>query len=256
MEASGVTDGDGDSVEAADRRDRLDALTHALVVVLLAFVVAAVVQSLGVALFEALGLIGEGSTALASVVPTALHFVGFFVAVVAYLAWRDAYSLVRIGWPTARDVRWTLFGFAGLVAVLVGLDALLSVVGVAPADNVSVELGRENPSVFLYFIPIVLLFNAPAEELLFRGVVQGLFRRAYGVGPAVVAAALVFGLVHYVALVGTGSRLAYVAIAFLSGLILGVLYEYTSNLLVPIAVHACWNTLVYLSLYATATGLL
>lgn len=245
----------GGFVELADRNQRARNVTHALALVVVAFLAGAVVQTLGMSALEGAGVVGGESPALEQVVPMALHFVGFLVAVGWYLAWRDG-SLVRFGRPTGRDVRWTMLGFAGLVALLVGLDVLLSALGFEPADNVSVEVGREHPELFLYFIPVVLLLNAPAEELLFRGVVQGLFRRAYGVVPAVVAAALVFGVVHYLALVGTGSRLAYVAIAFVSGLVLGALYEYTENILVPVAVHALWNTLVYVNLYAGAVGLL
>ena len=239
---------------SADSTQRTRSVTHALLVVLFAFAAAAVMQEVWLTVMNRTGVADDGSPLLMQVVPMALHFAGFLVVCGAYLHWRSDRELFLIARPSQRDIRWILLGFSGLVALLVGFDILLSQVGLEPAENASVEVGMENPQLFLYFIPVVLLLNAPAEELLFRGVVQGLFRRAYGVVPGILVASLVFGLVHYVALVGTGSRLSYVGIAFVSGLVLGGLYEYTENLLVPIAVHACWNSLVYLNLYLHATG--
>jgi membrane protease YdiL (CAAX protease family) len=243
-------------VSAASTDQRVQNVTHALLLVAGAFLAAGVVQGFGLSVLDSLGLTEDSAPVVRQLVPMALHF-GTFIAVAGgYLAWRDDAGLVPFGWPSGRDVRWTLLGFAALVALLVGLDVVLSWLGLQPADNVSVQIGRENPQLFLYFVPLVIFLNAPAEELLFRGVVQGLFRRSYGTVPGVLGAALVFGLVHYVALVGTGSRLAYVLIAFVSGLVLGALQEYTENLAVPIAVHALWNVIIYLNLYAGATGLL
>ena len=255
-DVTGSSSGDVTDSSSGDTEQHVRSISHSLLVLFGAFLAAALVQQSGMAVLETAGLVGDGTPLVLEVAPMALHFVGFLLVAVAYLDWRNDRSLVRFGWPTRHHVRWTLLGFSGLVALLFGLEFVLSVLGLEPADNVSVQAGLEHPRLFLYFIPVVLFLNAPAEELLFRGIIQGLFRRAYGVVPAVFAAALVFGLVHWVALVGTGSRLAYVAIAFVSGLVLGALYEYTENLFVPIAVHACWNTLVYLTLYIGALDLI
>lgn len=241
-------------VRVAGPAQRTRSLVHALLLVCGAFLIGGVVQGLGAAVLDGVGLTSETAPALAAAVPMGLHFLGFFAVCGGYLVWRSDRFLVEIGRPTWRDIRWMMLGFSGLVATLVGFEFVLTQLGLAPADNVAVEQGRENPRLFLYLIPIVLVLNAPAEELLFRGVVQGLFRRAYGVVPGVLAASLIFGGVHYLALVDSGSQIAYVGIAILSGLVLGALYEYTENLLVPIAAHACWNILVYVNLYLDATG--
>jgi membrane protease YdiL (CAAX protease family) len=225
-----------------------------VLLVCVAFLAGGILQQLGAGSLDALGVTTETAPAFAQAVPMALQFVGFFAVCGTYLAWREDDTFFEIGRPTWRDVRWTMLGFSALVATLVGFEFVLTYFGLAPADNVVVQLGRETPRLFLYLIPIVLFLNAPAEELLFRGVVQGLFRRAYGVVPGVLAASLIFGGIHYLALADSGSRVAYVGIAMLSGLVLGALYEYTENLLVPIAAHACWNVLVYVNLYLTVTG--
>lgn len=255
---STADDGVSDSrplVRVAHPLQGIENITHALLLVVVAFLVAAIAQGFGLSVLDGLGLTEDSAPVLVEIVPIALHFVGFLLVAGSYLRWAED-SLVRIGRPTWHGIRWILLGFSLLVASLVGLETVLAQLGLELAENATVEVGKENPQLFLYFVPLVIFLNSPAEELLFRGVVQGLFRRSYGVLPGVVGAALVFGLVHYVALVGSGSRLAYVLVAFVSGLVLGALHEYTENLTVPIVVHACWNVVVYLNLYVGTTGLL
>ncbi|PSP18969.1 CPBP family intramembrane metalloprotease, partial [Halobacteriales archaeon QH_10_67_13] len=72
--------------------------------------------------------------------------------------------------------------------------------------------------------------------------------------PGIAIAAVVFGLVHYPVLTGAGSSGAYVLVVVLAGAVLGIAYEHTHNLLVPIAVHAAWNAVVYLVGYYGAVG--
>lgn len=238
--------------EGGDAEQRRVGLVHSVVLVLVSFVCGGVFVSLA---GGGLDLAGVGSgTPTAQIVETAANFLGLAVLPVVYLAWRAEWSLVGVGRPNRRAIGATVVGIVGLVAFMQTGEMVLTALGYEPAANEAVETGRQNPDLFLYYIPVVLLLNSPAEELLFRGVVQGLLRRAYGIVPGILGAGAIFGLVHYSALVAAGSAGAYVVLAVGSGLILGVVYEYTENLLVPIVVHAAWNCLVYLSLYADATG--
>lgn len=257
------TPGDGAVAEAEPERQlfrvgsleqRLQAVVHSLALVLTAFLVAGLLSGVTTAGIEAFGITEDAAPVAWSLFPMGAHFVGFFVVAVAYVEWADCRSLVSAAVPSLRDVLLIVIGFVVLVGSLNGLEALFSQFGFEPADNSAVVAGEGNPELYLYIIPVVILLNAPAEELLFRGLVQGRFRQAYGVVPGIVLAAGVFGLVHYVALVGTGSELVYVSIAAAAGLVLGAAYEYTGNLAVPIAIHACWNVATYLLLYADATG--
>lgn len=227
-------------------------LVHSVLLVLGSFVCGGLFVSMGGGLVEAAGIGSETPTAQA--VETATNFLGLAVLPLAYLAWRGDRSLVGFGRPNLRAVGVTAVGIIALVAFMQTGETVLTALGYQPATNEAVQTGQETPRLFLYYIPVVLLLNSPAEELLFRGVVQGLLRRAYGVVPGILGASAIFGLVHYTALVAAGSAGAYVVLAIGSGLILGVVYEYTENLLVPILVHAAWNVLVYLSLYVEATG--
>ncbi|HZT79772.1 MAG TPA: CPBP family intramembrane glutamic endopeptidase [Gemmataceae bacterium] len=72
------------------------------------------------------------------------------------------------------------------------------------------------------------------EELLFRGVVQGVLARWLGPWLAVAAAGVLFGLVHPV-------TPTYFLLAALAGAYLGCLFLLTGNLLVPVIAHAVYD---------------
>jgi membrane protease YdiL (CAAX protease family) len=237
--------------EVGDLEARRIGITHSILLVLGAFVGAGLFVSIGNGLLAGANV--SSSSPTGQVVTTAINFVGLLVFPLAYLGWRNDWSLVGVVRPSPRDLLAIVVGSVVLVVFMNAAELFVSSLGFQPAENAAVQSGRDNPELFLYYIPIVLLLNSPAEELLFRGVVQGLLRRAYGVVPGILGAAAIFGLVHYSALVAAGSAGAYIIIALGSGIILGVLYEYTENLLVPIVVHAVWNCLVYLTLYLQAT---
>lgn len=237
-----------------DPAERFESIFHSVALVAGAFVVAVALSSVGITMLSGVGITSEATPALYEALVTGVYFAGMLAVSLWYLDWQDEYDLIGLRWPTMRDVTIAIGGVIAVIAVISGLEILLQAAGIEIAENSAVEAGRNNPELYLYYIPVVLLLNSPGEELLFRGVVQGKLRQAFGVVPGVLGAAAIFGMVHYVALVGAGSQLAYVGIAFLSGLVLGALYEYSGNFVVPVAVHAAWNIIVYVNLYLGATG--
>lgn len=242
--------------QVAGTESRTVALMHSLLLLLAAFVAGGLLGAGAGELLALAGLTEATAPAAVTIAETVGNFTGFLAVGVGYLTLQDHISLVGVGWPSARDVGVIVGGFVLLIVALTGLETLLAQLGVEPAQNSAVTAGENNPELYLYFIPVVLLFNSPGEELLFRGLIQGRFRQAYGVVPGVVVASAVFGLIHYPALAGSGSELVYVSIAGVAGLVLGGAYEYTGNLVVPIGIHAVWNVGTYLVLYAGAVGVL
>lgn len=83
-----------------------------------------------------------------------------------------------------------------------------------------------------------------AEEALFRGVLQTALAGTIGVGPALAAVSLLFGLLHPLSAL-------HMLLAAAMGAYLGVLMIATGNLLVPIAVHAAYD-LIAISLLLRA----
>jgi len=240
----------------ADWETRLHSLGHAVGLVVAAFLIGIMLSIMGLQVLLLTGLVEpweQTPPLLATISSTALQFVGFGIVVYAYLRWQNERDLFRLAVPSLNDIGWMVGGFVGVYAVATGIGIVLQLLGVQTASNQAIELGQQNPRLFLYFIPITILFVAPAEELLFRGVVQGLFRRAYGLVPGVILASALFGVGHYLALTG-GGKVTYLAIAAGLGLVLGTIYELTDNLAVPIVAHGLWNTLIFSVQYLAATG--
>lgn len=234
-----------------------EATLRAVLAVLIAFLAGVAIAVPGQRLLLDAGLI-VADTAAANAVSTALQFLGFGVGSVVYLVAVDGWDAVP-GWfprPTRRDLLWMGGGIVVLFGLSTALSVLLSSVGVEIAQNQVVEQGREAPLLFLYLVPVTLLFVAPAEELLFRGIVQGQYRRVFGPAVAIGLASALFGLIHWLALLGSGSgRLVYVLIAAVLGVLLGLAYERTESLLVPIVIHAGYNIVGHLLEYVSATGM-
>lgn len=236
-----------------DYESRSESILHTLVVLLGALLAASILVVVGADLLAWVGFTEESTPVIFDSLTLSLNFLGFLTASLLYLSWREEHtSLVRASIPSRRDVTIIAVGFISLVGLMVAFEVLVSLLGIETAENVSVQQGREHPELFLALLPIQFLLTAPAEELLFRGVVQGLFRRAYGIIPGIVLAALLFAGFHLPALGGGEGVLPVLAVLFLSGAFLGLLYEITGNLTVPIVVHAFWNVLVFSSEYLQA----
>jgi membrane protease YdiL (CAAX protease family) len=244
---------------------RLRSTLHTVIIVIAAFVVANVLVVLLVQPLMLAGVVPstiEETTDLPTVVQAllfAVNFVGFILVGLVYLRLRgvspfDA-DLFEIQVPGRRDAGWIVAGLVGLFALLAAASVLISLLGIESASNVASDIGQENPEVLLWFIAIALLLNAPAEEFLFRGIVQGLFRDAYGILPAVILTSGMFGVVHFLALSGSSSGIAVtLAITALLGVVLGTLYELTQNLVVPTLVHGLFNAIQFFLLYLQESG--
>lgn len=156
---------------------------------------------------------------------------------------------------TRRDVGWiaggTLIALAGVTLSLVTLAAL----GIEAAPNAIGGFGEETPVVFLALAALSVVAIGPAEELLFRGAVQGRLRATVGPVGAVLGAGALFASIHAFAVVGTlGATLTTVAIIFVFSMVLGVAYERTRNIVVPALLHGCYNATLFVFAYVGTAG--
>nr|WP_303647111.1 CPBP family intramembrane glutamic endopeptidase [Haloarchaeobius salinus] len=94
-----------------------------------------------------------------------------------------------------------------------------------------------------------LLLIGPAEELLFRGVIQGRLRESFGPALAIGITSLGFALSHVPSywiggsdLLTSGVFFALLGIAA-GGIILGGIYERTKNLIVVALIHGLINAI-------------
>jgi hypothetical protein len=163
------------------------------------------------------------------------------------------YLPVAVRVPTRRDLLYVAGGLVGALAAVVILSLLVFSLGLEGAPNSVGVVGEEAPVFLLAVALLSILLVGPAEELLFRGAVQGRLRRAFGPAGAIVGASLLFGSIHALAVVGTlGATLVSVGLISVVSLVLGYVYERTGNLVVPALVHGFYNatllTVSYLAL--------
>jgi membrane protease YdiL (CAAX protease family) len=90
-------------------------------------------------------------------------------------------------------------------------------------------------------LALISLVAGVAEELLFRGLAQTALARWLGVWGGVVAASVLFGLLHLL-------TLTYAVLVTLVGIYLGWLFVATDNLLVVVVAHALYDFLALLYL--------
>jgi len=169
---------------------------------------------------------------------------------------RDRSSL-DVRTPSRTDAGYAIAG----VAALLGLQYLLTVVfgqlGISTASHSIERAARQgDPDLLLWLVPIAFLVIGPGEELLYRNIVQKSLYGAFSDRGAVVAASVVFAVVHVLAYLSpdVGATLATLGVVFVLSLVLGAVYLRTENLVVPIFVHGAYDAVTFAALYLELAG--
>ena len=196
------------------------------------------------------GAVGLSFEVLSLVSIAVGQYVGFIGLGAAYLrargfGWRRLRSYLGVRLPTLREVGIIAAGYATIIGTL------LVVVSVAlrflpePAENGGAETFASNPELVPAGIVVMFLVVGPAEEFLFRGVVQNRLRERLSAVPAIAAAAVIFASLHVIALAGSPDAIAVtVGLLLVPGIVLGAVYEYTGNLVVPWLLHSTHNSVL------------
>lgn len=199
---------------------------------------------------ELLGFEGE----LRSVASVGVQL-GFAAVGLAYLSRVDDLSrYVSVRWPTVEDIAWMLLIPVVSAVVAVALPVVTTAVGITPPTHDgggTAAILMNRPLLWLVAIPALYLFAAPAEELLYRGVVHGRVRPYLGTGGTVLVGAVAFGLMHAVtgAFLPTNEMLYQVLTTTVFGAVWGLAYERTENLLVTSLTHAMFWTVPFSALF-------
>jgi len=103
-------------------------------------------------------------------------------------------------------------------------------------------------------VAAIAAFPAACEEILFRGVVLPSLARPLGAIGAVLASALMFGLIH-LDVAGDVPAFTRIPFAILVGVGLGLLRVRTGSLVPPILGHAVLNTITFSTVVVTGVDL-
>lgn len=194
---------------------------------------------------------------LGTVVYLILTFLGYVLTGAIYLWWTDrGFAWLDLRWPTRREWKYVVAGIVGSIAFLIAVNVVATLLDLSASENNVMTLIGDDPNMVLIMIVIVIAFNAPAEEFLFRNVVQKRLYAAFSRTGAVVVASVIFALLHlpsYAMVEGSiappGAIATSLAVIFGGALIFGGLYARTDNLLVPIIAHATFNGVQFGVLY-------
>jgi len=166
-------------------------------------------------------------------------------------------SYIGIRRPTFRQLGLVV---AAWVVILIGMavvggigQLLIDLLGLgdAQAEQQSTELLAGSPELVVGAIAMMFLVVGPAEEFLFRGIVQGRLREKLSPVPAIAIASVFFALIHAPGFVGSIQGVVLgLAVLTVGGTVFGAVYEYTQNIVVVSLLHGLHNSMVVLFLYA------
>jgi len=165
-------------------------------------------------------------------------------------------------WAVAPIIALFMQAFAGLLLNAVYAKIVVSMGGVERLSNPLIDVDAmfkamftvagerlhisEVTAKFAYFAFVVAWAGA-GEELYFRGYVQGSLRKRHSARYAIVVAAALFAVRHYMQMLlllpkyPIFAASAWVLMAFPLGIVLGILYERKKSLWLPVAVHYLFN---------------
>lgn len=173
----------------------------------------------------------------------------------------------RLGlWPGNQTHKLRAFYF-GALSLLIGYPLVIavgqlirmlqiSVFQIPEVDQVAVQalkLSLDYPYMSILMIVGVIFIVPIAEELLFRGYLQGWMRRFVQPKTAIILTSIIFAGFHYSLRQGW-SNVELLVSLFILSCILGLLYEKQRTLWAPIGLHMAFNSInVGLLIHSTAS---
>ncbi len=179
-----------------------------------------------------------------------LGYVFLFAALA--MIFRQSYGRpfwASLGWRRMR-LPFALIVCAGMITALV-VGAASNLIHVPQTANPMTELMQSRTAVLLMAIFGVTV--APVcEELAFRGFLQPLLARSLGAAPAILLAAIPFGLLHYQEY---GNSWRHALIISGAGAAFGAMRHFTASTKAAALMHASYNALFFFALLSDSKDL-
>jgi hypothetical protein len=185
------------------------------------------------------------------VVALVLSELGFVAAGLLFLrATGNGLDYLRIRVPTLDAWGFVVGGTVALFTYRVVAIYAAQTIGLPLAGNSVTQLAEEGfLNTLLLLVPLSVLVVGPAEELLFRGVIQQYLDGALSRLLAVGLTSLLFALVHvpttWIATPEPAAVVVTLVVLFGLSVLLGYLYVWTDNLVVPVLVHGLYDALLF-----------
>ncbi|MFC4553023.1 MULTISPECIES: CPBP family intramembrane glutamic endopeptidase [Halorussus] len=234
---------------------RLAAVIVAVALVVTASIVGGVFLLVGLgATVAVLDLAGSVAAVIA------LSEFGFVVTGVAFLLVTGrglAYLDVRA--PTKRDLAWAAVGTLVLLGIRAVGGFLLGAAGVSLGGRGLGGLAdRGLLEALLVLVPLSVLVVGPAEELLFRNVIQKYLAESFSRRGAILVASVLFAVVHLpnalIAGLDAAGAAGVLALLFCISVALGAMYDWTGNLFAPVVAHGLYDAVLFAAAYLSLVG--
>lgn len=150
----------------------------------------------------------------------------------------DGYGLDRIGLRSESYKKGVLHGLYWVIGfgIFTGLGVLLATMIGWPWTNLIKTSLPQTPLGLGLFFAAGGIVSPISEELVFRGVVYGFFRR-WGVGFALLVSTLLFVAAH-------GLKIAWV-VPLVGGIVFAISYEWSRSLATPVMIHVAGNLTIF-----------
>jgi hypothetical protein len=215
-------------------------------------IVLSVFTAIPVLLFVEIG--PDGSTSLVGFAALFVaSYVGFLLTALGFLRYTGkGLAFFDLEWPSRRDLKYVAGGIVAIFAVVFALGVVYALIEVETTPNAITEPGYEDPNFLLVLVPLVIFVNAPAEELLFRNVVQKSLYGPFSRRGAVLTTSAIFALVHIPSYYHPDPIViaSSITVIFGGSIVFGWVYARTDNLVVPSLVHGLFNAIQVLLLYS------
>lgn len=129
-----------------------------------------------------------------------------------------------------------LFWSAGFGIISFFAFIALFLVDINPLALIHTRLPAKNMEIVLFFL-VAGIIGPVAEEILFRGIIYGFFRR-WGVLAALILSSAIFVLSH--------STISVIPVPqIVGGIVFAIAYEKEGSLIVPITIHVLGNMAIF-----------
>lgn len=197
------------------------------------------------------------STGAALIVGAAVgQYFGFFGLALGYLrytrefTWTDVREYLGVRFPSLKDLGMVIVGYVGIIGLVIVVSIIITFLQLESAQNESAEQLTQSagtdPILIAGVFALMFFVIGPCEEILYRGVIQNRIRERFAAVPGIIAASIIFGSVHVIALGSTDpvAILTTISVLAVTSLVLGAVYEYTGNLVVPWLLHSLHNSIL------------
>jgi membrane protease YdiL (CAAX protease family) len=163
---------------------------------------------------------------------------------------------IRYNQPVFRSLGWRASGFPLPLAVIIGPALAFFVSLIAsqlhtPAIKTPFDTMVNSPPTFVLFALTAIVAAPVFEELFFRGFLQPLLCRTFGISAGILITAAIFGSAHGAEYKWTWQYILAVGIV---GFVFGWVRERTDSIIPSTVMHGCYNAVFVGALYFSKHG--